>query len=91
MSYNATAYKRRKDGTVFSVEAVEVNDDGQVIRACGFWSHLNGTVEFEPAWESAQFSEVDSIHIDRDGAEGYRNGIRNLAGLTNSSRKEQHG
>lgn len=78
MSYNATAYKKREDGTVFSVEAVEVDDEGRVIRACGFWSHLNGTTEFEQAWEDAQFSEVDSIHIEKDGAEGYRNGLRRL-------------
>ena len=78
MTYNATAYKKRDDGSVFSVEAVEVNADGQVIRACGFWSHLNGTDRFEEAWEAAQFSEVADIHIDRDGAEGYRQRIAGI-------------
>lgn len=78
MAYNATAYKKREDGSTFSVEAVEVDAEGRVVRACGFWSHLSGTPEFEAVWEGAQFSEVADIHIDTDGAEGYRKTISRL-------------
>lgn len=76
--YNATAVKKREDGSVFSVEAVEIDADGRVIRACGFWSPYNGTERFEQIWEDAQFSEVKDIHIEHDGAEGYRQAISRL-------------
>lgn len=78
VSYNATAFKKRDDGSVFAVEAVEVDGEGRVVRACGFWSPLNGQPEFEEAWEDAQFSEVTEIHIEQDGAEGYRQAISRL-------------
>jgi hypothetical protein len=78
MSYNATAYKKREDGSVFSVEAVEIDGDGRVIRACGLWSPWNGTERFEEIWEAAQFNEVAEIHIEQDGAAGYRNRISAL-------------
>jgi len=80
MSYNATAYKKREDGTVFSVEAVEIDSEGRVVRACGLWSPFNGTDRYEEIWEGAQFSEVAEIHIERDGAEGYRRQIAGLIG-----------
>lgn len=76
--YNATAIKKRADGSVFSVEAVMVDADGRVIAACGFWSPFNGTAEFEELWEASQFSEVADIHIDQDGAAGYRSQIASL-------------
>ena len=79
MAYNATAYKLDENGKVFSVEAVEVDADGSVIRACGLWSHENGTKQYEQTWRNAQFSMVKRIHIERDGAEGYRNRLRRLA------------
>ena len=78
MAYNATATKTRTDGSVFSVEAVEVNGEGQVIRACGLWSHLSGTPEFNEVWENAQFSEVFDIHIEVDDAAGYRAHLASL-------------
>jgi hypothetical protein len=76
--YNATAVKKREDGSVFSVEAVEVNAEGRVLRACGLWSPFNGTDRYEEIWEAAQFSEVHEIHIEHDGAEGYRQAISRL-------------
>ena len=42
MAYNATAYKFEGD-KLASTEAVELDDDGTVIRACGHWCALNGT------------------------------------------------
>lgn len=78
MTYNATAYKKRADGTVFSVEAVEVDADGRVIRACGLWSPYNGTDRYEAIWEESQFSEVVDIHIEHDGGAGYRNRLASL-------------
>jgi hypothetical protein len=80
MAYNATAYKKREDGSVFSVEAVEIDDDGRVLRACGLWSPFNGTDRYEAIWESAQFPEVADIHIEKDGAEGYRKHLSRLIG-----------
>lgn len=79
-AFNATAWKRRDDGSLFSVEAVEVDDGGRVLRAIGFWSPLNGTAEFEEAWEGAQFGEASDIHIERDGAAGYREHLSSLIG-----------
>lgn len=79
MSYNATAYKMNAEGKVASVEAVEVDDDGVVVRACGLWSHLSGTTAFDAAWRSGFFSFVTDVRIVRDGAEGYRNRIRGLS------------
>jgi hypothetical protein len=80
MSYNATAYKINSNGKLFSREAVEIDDEGRVVRACGMWSHTSGKPEFEAEWRgAAQFSMVAEIRIDRDGAAGYRSALRDLA------------
>ncbi len=76
--YNATAWKRRANGSLFSVEKVEVDGDGRVIRASGHLSPLDGTPEFERMWEDSQFSEVDLIHIEEDGTRGYREQLKRL-------------
>ncbi len=76
IEYNATAIKKRADGTTFSVEAVEVDGEGRVLRASGFRSPAEGTTEFEGKWEEYQFSEVDAIHIEEDGAKGYHERLR---------------
>jgi hypothetical protein len=78
MGYNATAYKLDVDGKVVSTQAVEVNADGLVVRAGGYWSHTIGTAAYDADWRRSQFSMVDSIRVELDGAAGYRN---RLAGL----------
>lgn len=75
MAYNATALKFRGDGSLFSREAVEVDSDGTVVRACGLWSHSNGTPQFEETWRAAQFSMVASITIVA-GTDAYIDGLR---------------
>lgn len=76
--YNATATKLAADGRIVSREAVELDAEGRVLRACGLWSHLNGTPEYEAAWRSAQFSMVAEIVIEQDGAKGYRDALGGL-------------
>jgi hypothetical protein len=78
MAYNATAYKFEGD-KLASTEAVELDDDGTVIRACGHWCALNGTKAYEAIWISGWHSWVDRVHVVRDGADGYRNAIGSLA------------
>jgi hypothetical protein len=74
----ATAYKLNAEGDVVSVQAVELDDDGKVIRAGGYWTHTIGTAAYDADWRRSQMSMVAEIRIDRDGGEGYRN---RLAGL----------
>lgn len=78
MGYNATARKYEGDRLV-STEAVEVDGEGLVIRACGHWSSANGTPEFDARWRASQIGSVDRIVIDQDGGRGYRDAIRTLA------------
>lgn len=80
MSYNATAYAFAGDHLV-STEAVEVDDAGHVVRACGHWCHLNGKPEYDAYWRSAKlgFLGTDRVQVVKDGANGYRNQLRGLA------------
>jgi hypothetical protein len=78
MNYNGTAYKRNADGKVVSVQAVELDADGKVIRAAGYWTYSVGTPAYDAEWRASQFSMVATIEIARDGAAGYR---QRLAGL----------
>ena len=77
--YNATAYKMNAEGKTVSVEAVEVDEAGRVVRACGLWSPFNGTDRFDDIWRSAQFSFVSDICIVKDGARAYRNRLSGLS------------
>ena len=75
--YNATAYKLDAAGKVVSVQAVEVVDE-MVVRAAGYWTHSIGTAAYDADWRRSQFSMVDSIRVELDGAAGYRNRLRGL-------------
>lgn len=79
MSYNATAYKLDATGEVVSVQAVELNEDGVVVRAAGHWTHNVGTPAFEAEWRSGFFSAVADVRIVRDGGRGYRERLARLA------------
>lgn len=79
MTYNATAYKLDTNGEVVSVQAVEVDSDGLVIRAGGYWSHKIGTAAYDADWRRSQFSNVAEIRVELDGAAGYKAKLRGLA------------
>jgi hypothetical protein len=79
MSYNATAFKFDADGNSAGIEAVELNEDGVVIRACGHLiPGLTGKPAFEQAWRKGFFSFVADVKIVADNAEGYKNALSGL-------------
>lgn len=81
MSYNATAYKLDAEGKTVSVQAVEVNENGLVVRAAGYWSHRLGTEAYDADWRSGFFSMVKDVRIEMDGARGYMERIVRLSGV----------
>jgi len=77
MKYNATAYTREADGTLISVEAVQV-DEGRVVRACGYWSPNNGTERFQDEWLRTKKILGPRVEVVLDGTAGYRAAIQRL-------------
>jgi len=61
--YNATAY------TPSGVQAVQIDDQGRVVRASGDWHPTRGTSAFDAVWSEKHPWAV----VVRDGARGYLN------------------
>jgi hypothetical protein len=77
--YNATAYSYDVDGKLVSTQAVEVDSDGFVIRAGGYWTHTIGTAAYDADWRGSKFSNVDHIEVEVDGGAGFRAKLAGLA------------
>lgn len=79
MNYNATAYKMDSEGRTISVQAVEVNENGLVVRAAGYWSHRVGTEAYDADWRGTFFSNVAEVRIE-PGTRGYMERIARMMG-----------
>lgn len=77
--YNATLVSLDADGKIVSTTIGLVDDEGFILRAAGFWCHLNGTREYDAAWRSSRFSMVASVEILRDGGAAYKARLSGLA------------
>ena len=70
MIYNATARGYRADGRLVSTGLVEVDDEGFVVRAAGYWTHSIGTRAYDAEYRASRLL-VDHVEIVRDDGAAY--------------------
>jgi hypothetical protein len=75
--YNATAYTLKDDGSILSTSIVELDDNGLVIRAAGYWTHSIGTEAYDADWRRTRMGR--EVRIERDGGAGYKNRLSTVA------------